>query len=136
MKKIIMLTALAATISCGAMAQKMKADKVPQAVRTAFAKAYPNVKDADWEKEDGDYEVGFEQGKEEYSVVFDAQGNLLETEKEIKTTELPAAVQAPLKGKKIKEVAVITRAGKTYYEAEVGGRDLLFDADGKPAKLN
>ena len=43
---------------------------------------------------------------------------------------LPAPVQAALKGKKVKETAEITKGGKTFYEGEVGGRDLLFDARG------
>ena len=132
MKKIMMIAALAVTIASAAEAQKMKADKVPAAVTTAFAKAYPSAKEAGWEKEkDGDYEVGFEQGKEEMSVVYNNQGKMLEVETEMAVTSLPAAVQAALKGKKIKEAAKIVKGGKTYYEAEVGGKDLLFTADGK-----
>ena len=85
-----------------------------------------------WKKEkNGDFEVGFKQGKEEMSVVYNNQGKLLEVETEMAVTSLPAAVQAALKGKKIKEAAKIVKGGKTYYEAEVGGKDLLFTADGK-----
>ncbi len=132
MKKTMMLAALAVTIASCAEAQKMKADKVPAAVTTAFAKAYPSAKEVGWEKEkSGDYEVGFDQGKEEMSVVYNSQGKMLEVETEMAVKDLPAAVQTALKGKKIKEAAKIVKEGKTYYEAEVGGKDLMFTADGK-----
>lgn len=134
MKKIMMLAALAATISFGATAQKMSADKIPAVVKSAFAKAYPKATEVEWEKEkSGDYEVNFEQGDEEMSVVYNNQGAVLEVETEIAVADLPAAVQTALKGKKIKEAAKIVKGGKTYYEAEVGGKDLIFTADGKMA---
>ena len=46
--------------------------------------------------------------------------------------DLPAPVQASLKGKKVSEASKILRAdGSTVYEAEVKHKDLLFDASGK-----
>ena len=44
-------------------------------------------------------------------------------------------VQTALKGKKVKEAAIIKKGGKTFYEAEVGGKDLLFETDGKMVKM-
>jgi uncharacterized protein YxeA len=135
MKRNIALVAiLATTISTVVFAQKMVSDKVPVAVKQAFEKAYPNAKETKWDKEGYDYEASFEQGKEELSVVFDAKGQVLEVEKEVEFSALPAAVQSALKGKKVKEAAIITKGGKTMYEAEVGGKDLLFDAQGKEIK--
>jgi hypothetical protein len=132
MKRILLLALLAATVTLSANAQKMKADKVPQVVRTSFGKAYPQAKEVAWEKEKtGDYEVSFEQSDEEVSVVYSALGVALEVETEIAVSALPSAIRTALKGKKIKEAARITKGGKTYYEAEVGGKDLLFDTDGK-----
>ncbi|WP_373513823.1 PepSY-like domain-containing protein [Persicitalea sp.] len=136
MKRMILVALMAATVPFGARAQKVKADKVPAAVKTAFAKAYPTASDVEWEKEkNGDFEVEFEQGKVELSVVYNPLGVEQEVEQEIKISELPAAVQAALKGKKIKEAAIIKKGGQTYYEAEVGGKDLIFDASGKPVKM-
>lgn len=69
------------------------------------------------------------------SVLYDINGNLLETEVPIAFTELPAAAQAMLKGKKVKEAAKITNAkGAVTYEAEVKHKDILFDAQGNPVK--
>ena len=66
------------------------------------------------------------------SANFSAEGKWLETETEIKVTDLPASVQTALAGKKVKEAAKILRAdGSTVYEAEVKHKDLIYDASGK-----
>ncbi|MFN0175392.1 MAG: PepSY-like domain-containing protein [Saprospiraceae bacterium] len=113
-----------------------QASKVPETVKMAFAKAYPNADDVEWELEDGNFEVEFEMAEDqEMSVVYDAKGNLLETEVPIPFSELPKAVQEALKGKKVKETVKITNAkGIVTYEAEVGRKDLLFDEQGNPVK--
>lgn len=136
MKSKMFIVLAIAFSSCGAEAQEMKSADVPVAVKSAFEKLYPNVNDVDWEKEDANYEAGFEVNKNETSVVFDANGNLLETEVEIKTSELPQGVTDYVTknhaGAKITEAAKITDAdGTVTYEAEVGKSDLIFDANGK-----
>ncbi|MPR35707.1 PepSY-like domain-containing protein [Salmonirosea aquatica] len=132
MKRMIIVTLLAASVTLGANAQKITAAKVPDIVRTAFINTYPKAKEVAWEKEkSGDYEANFEQDQEEMSVVYNKLGVALEVETEIAVSGLPVAVQNALKGKKIKEAARITKGGKTYYEAELGGKDFLFDASGK-----
>ena len=129
--KLILATIAAITISTGASAQKVSAAKVPISVKESFIKAYPKATKTHWDKENKDYEASFKQDAETMSVLMDSKGQILEVEKGIKATDFPAAVQAALKGKKVKEAAIITKGGKTFYEAEVGGKDLLFDADGK-----
>lgn len=131
MKRTISMIALAITITTGAFAQKMNADKLPVAVKSAFAKEYAEAKGVKWDKEKSDYEASFKMKGEDLSVLFDSKGMVVETEKGITAKELPVSVQSALKGKKIKEAAIITKNGKTYYEAEVGGKDYLFDAEGK-----
>lgn len=105
----------------------------PPTVVTAFNQKFPGTKDVDWSKEkNGEWEAEFEQGEVEISANFSADGVWLETETEVKVTDLPAAVQAALTGKKVKEAARIQRAdGSTVYEAEVKHKDLIFDAAGK-----
>ncbi len=73
------------------------------------------------------------------SVVMDGQGKLKGTETDIAVSELPAAIRdyvaKQMPGKKIQEAAIIVDAsGMKKYEAEVGGKDLLFDMAGKPLK--
>lgn len=116
-------------------ANSLAAQKPPTAVQTAFNQKFPNATDVDWSKEkNGEWEAEFETaGDHEMSANFSADGKWLETETEIKFSELPAPVQAALQGKKVKEAARIERAdGSTVFEAEVNRKDLLFDASGKP----
>lgn len=118
-----------------AVAQKIKEAEVPAQVRDAFKKLYPEAKVEEWEKEDAFYEAEFDNKKEETTVTFDILGNLIETEVEIKASELPASAQEFLtknaKGKKIKEACRITdAAGKVTYEAEAGDTEYHFEDKG------
>ncbi len=131
MKRTISMIAIAITITTGTFAQKINADKVPVTVKSAFAKEYTEATSVKWDKEKSDYEASFKMKGEDLSVLFSSEGKVIETEKGIAVTELPTSVQTALKGKKIKEAAIIIKNGKTYYEAEVGGKDHLFDAQGK-----
>lgn len=128
---------IATTLGVTAMAQKLNSTQVPAAVRASFAKAYPTVKTVKWEKEKGDFEAGFKQGNKEMSAVFKADGIQIESELEINAATLPATVivyvKQHYKGATIKEAAKITKTatGEVKYEAEVKGKDLLFDSAGK-----
>ncbi len=139
--KITMAIAIASALGFTASAQKISSTKVPAPVKNSFSSAYPGVKTVKWEKENGGYEAGFKQAGNEMSAVFKADGTQLESEMEIKATELPAAVTAYVKehykGAAIKEAAKITKttSGEVNYEAEVKGKDLLFDKAGKFIKI-
>ncbi|MBD1392583.1 PepSY-like domain-containing protein [Mucilaginibacter glaciei] len=138
--KITMAIALATATGSVSLAQKLTPAKVPAAVKSSFAKAYPNVKTVKWEKEKGDFEADFKQSGDEMSAVFMADGMQKESEMGIKASALPALVTAYVKqnykGAAIKEAAKITRAsGEINYEAEVKGKDLLFDSTGKFIKI-
>ena len=134
MKKILIL-AIFAFATMEVNAQKMTADKVPSVVKESLMKTYTNAKGVKWDKENADYEASFKIDGKDMSVVFDAKGMEKEVETDVKFSELPMPVQMALKGKKVKEAAIIKKGGKTYYEAEVGGKDLLFEADGKMVKM-
>ena len=135
MKKIMMMSVFAVSIALNACAQKLKEADVPVAVKTSFTKKYPGTV-AKWEKEDGKYEAGFKQGGNNMSALFEANGTMTESEMDIKVSDLPASVLTYVKeyykGKTIKEGAKITKAdGTVNYEAEVDGKDVIFDAEGK-----
>lgn len=126
-----------ATAGCmlAAQAQEIKKENVPAAVRTAFDKEYPQVKEVKWEKEGAAYEAGFKVGQTEHSVLISASGTVLETETEIAPADLPASVRTYVAehfpGKKIEEAARITDSKNTVtYEVEIDGRDHLFNAQG------
>lgn len=115
------------------LAQNVKETKVPSQVRNGFEKVYPNIK-ASWEKEQGGYEASFKLKGEKTSVVLSENGTIIETETVIKVSELPAAVKAYVSQKykqKITEAARIVDAkGEITYEAEIKGKDLIFDSNG------
>ena len=134
MKKILVAGLLLASVSVSA--QKIDASKVPAAVRATFGKNFAGVKDAKWEKENGNYEANFQQNGNKMSAAFDQGGTWLETENAIEISALPAAATAYLaktyKGEKVKEAAKLKMAiGETHYEAEVKGTDVIFDENGK-----
>lgn len=134
MKKLFGFLIVSAAVSLTACAQKMDASKVPATVKTSFARQFPGAT-AKWEKEEGKYEAGFKHQGHEMSAVFNANGTMEESEMEIQVSELPAAVTNFVKtnhsGATIKEAAKLTKAnGEVQYEAEVKGKDLIFDANG------
>jgi len=135
MKKLALMT-VAAMITSLTFAQKLQEKDVPASVKTAFQKNFPQAKVEKWEKEGSNFEAEFELNKTEQSVLFDPQGNLLETEVEIELNQLPKGVLEYVKanyiGQKVKEAAKITDAkGTVIYEAEIKGMDILFDSIGK-----
>jgi|GEM_PF-772795 len=112
-------------------------DNTPEAVKATIVRLYPTAKKLTFEKEKNDYEASFTDNGKAMSVVLDATGKVKETETEITASALPPAVRSyiakRMPGKKIKEAAEIVDAqGVKTYEAEVGGKDLLFDSMGKP----
>ncbi len=135
MKKIFLLLVIGFAATT-ANAQKVKEAEVPAEVKAAFTKNYPNVKAKGWEKEDGNYEVEFDSNKNEMTLVIDPKGNVVQTETEIKVSELSKTITdycaKNYAGKKIKEASKIVDAkGVVTYEAEIEKMDVLFDANGR-----
>ena len=137
MKKHLLLLTIAFGAAGAVLAQKEEKGITPPAVvKTAFEKGFPGATKPKWEKEDGDYEVGFADKGNKMTAVYDAKGVLKETEVMIKESELPAGVtdylKAHYKGAAIHEAARITKPdGTINYEAEVNKKDVIFDSKGK-----
>ena len=135
MKKLLIFIVVL-TIGGFANGQKLDASKVPAVVKTSFAKQYTGITDVKWEMEDGAYEAGFRKDGKSMSAIFDPNGTFKESEVVIKITELPAGVldymKQHYKGITVKEAAKITKAnGEVNYEAEIKGKDVVFDTNGK-----
>ena len=134
MKKSAIILAAMLSVTF-ANAQNISDKEVPTTVKAALQKSYPNAKEIKWEKEKANYEAGFEVSETDYSLLIAVSGNILETEVEIKIDELPAKakeyVSKNYAGQKIKETAKITDSkGVVTYEAEIKGKDLIFDSNG------
>ena len=142
MKNIIMKkTVLPAILLCcmavsQTMAQRVSSSAVPAAVKSALLQRYPQAAGVNWEKEKGNYEANWGgASKEDNSVVFTPAGTFVEVVKAIPVGQLPSAVATYVKnhysGAKITEAGLVTdAAGHISYEAEVHGKDLVFDEKG------
>ena len=123
-------------ISTNLMAQDLKEKDVPKTVKDAFVKKYPDAKKVSWEKEKGNYEANWG-GKsgEDNSVTFTPAAIFLEIVEAIPVSQLPSNVVPYVvkhyTGAKITEAGKVTDAsGKHMFEAEIKGKDLIFDEKG------
>jgi len=140
MKKNLLTAILIVIAAAGVKAQDIKTKDVPAAVKAALMKKYPEATKVSWEKEKGNYEANWG-GKsgEDNSVQFTPAGEFVAIVKAIKVSELPKNVVPYVKqhyhGAKVAEAGHVTdAAGKTSYEAEVKGADLIFDENGNFVK--
>ena len=149
MKTQVQTLTILALIACSSAASaseesKLTSKQVPQPVHEAFQKAYPAAKGVKYEEESADgkiaYEVKFKDNRKELEVLYSADGALIETEEEIKISELPDAVVKSIKKAhphaKLKEAEKILNPDGTVrgYEVEIkDGKkwlELELDASG------
>jgi hypothetical protein len=115
--------------------------EIPSAVKSAFQVKYPKAEKVNWGIEKpGEFEAEFVLNSVESSAVFDSKGQFIESESEIKESELPQAVKATISkdfaGYKLGDIAKATDAkGVVTYEmiANKGKEkfDISFDSNGK-----
>lgn len=138
MKKILFVSA-AVLLSGAAMAQKLKSNDVPDAVRSSFSKKFPTAKDVQWSKEnETEFEAEFKNASKEQSANFHVSGMWLVTETEIKTTQLPAAIQAAIKkefaGFKIEEAEQVESSEKgSLYEVKLEKGEKTISVEFSPS---
>jgi len=134
--------ALGCLISTTVYSQRVKTADVPATVKAALQKKYPSASGVGWEKEKGNYEANWGgASKEDNSVLFTPAGVFVEQVVAMPVAQLPAAVagyvHAHYAGAKITEAGKVTDAeGRTRYEAEVKGKDMLFDEKGNFIKFD
>lgn len=142
MKKYFFIVVFSCLVVAGATAQDLKTSQVPANVKAACAQKFPEASKAKvaWEKEKGNYEANWG-GKsgEDNSATFTPTGTFVEIVKAISVSDLPANVityvKSNYKDAKITEAGKVTDAkGKLSYEAEVHGKDVLFDENGNFVK--
>lgn len=113
------------------------ATEAPKVVQENFAKKFPAAKSVKWEKEGSkEYEASFVLDDLKCSANFRIDGTWLETEIEIKASELPAAVASAIKVKYAKwkiigAAKMETSKGEIKYEA-----DLKIGKKEKEVQLN
>lgn len=140
MKKLLVLLVCIVFVM-GVSAMNQKDEKIPAAAKTAFATKFPTAQKVKWGVEKpGEFEAEYTMNGVESSVLFDAKGNLLESETEIKEVDLPQSVKAAIAkdfaGYKMDEIEkAVDAKGATTFEMEAAkGKDKLeisFDSNGK-----
>jgi len=137
MKKSFFSLCIAGLVSASTIyAQNVKPANVPTVVKEALAKKYPAAAKVSWEKEKGNYEANWGgTSGEDNSVLFTPAGIFVEIVAAIPVEQLPKAIAPYIKAHynsaHIKEAGKVTDAtGKTTYEAEIKGKDLVFDEAG------
>jgi hypothetical protein len=125
-----------------ATGQDLKEKDVPANVKAALAKKYPTAQKVSWEIEKGNYEANWG-GKsgEDNSAVFTPSATFVEIVIAIPVNKLPSGIGAYVSqhyhGATIKEAGKVTdAAGKHMFEAEIKGKDLIFDDTGVFIKEN
>jgi hypothetical protein len=137
MKKLILLITASLTLAI-TFSQNISASKVPNAVTSAFSKQHAGVKNVTWEMEGGGYEASFQTNSTNSSVIYDKNGNLVESEVDIKVNQLPAPANEYVKThyhSAVKEASKITKAnGEVNYKAMVNQVHVIFDSNGRYLK--
>jgi hypothetical protein len=135
--------ALFALSSCSKVNSEDEPSSIPNEVTQSFKTTYPNQTDVEWESEGDYFESEFEVNGKEKSVVFDKEGNIVLTETEINTSELPAAVIQYLANNystvDIEEAEKIESSEGLRYEVVIEIDDdeaeLIFDGQGNFIEL-
>src|SRR5947209_3782954 len=134
MKKFILsVSILVVATTSIAVAQDLKSKDMPEAVKTAFAQKYPDAKKVNWEKEKGNYEANWgSKTGEDSSVTLTPSASFVEIVVAIPVAQLPTNIATYVnkhyKGAKITEAGKVKdAAGRHMYEAEIKGKDLIFD---------
>ena len=142
MKRFLLCGLTALLLTAAVCAQDLKTAQVPPAVREALAKKYPSAAKVGWEKEKGNYEANWGgRSKEDSSVTFTPGAAFVEIVVAIPVGQLPAGVGVYVKqhygAVKIKEAGrVVDSLGKVSFEAEIKGKDLIFDEKGNFVKVD
>ena len=152
MKKFIILSALLALAPAGiAAAQAKPAEKhetkvaasaVPQVVRNAVKKEWPNASVSAWsrevEKGRTKYEAETSDGGVKRDVLLGADGSILEVETTLTVAQLPAAVRkaATAGGHQIDGAEMVVAGQEMFYELKIRGRasELKLLPNGQPVQ--
>jgi len=126
-------------LACYVQAQAVRVNDLPVKVRAAFNQKFSTGTDWSWTVIDANtYSASFDINDMNHYAEVDSTGNILVLMKDVRESELPAAITSMLKkdfpAHKIEEAEYIERKGVITYEIEIEGRpdyEFLFDAKGK-----
>jgi hypothetical protein len=128
MKNICILFVVFSLFSASSFSQK----SVPENIKKEFVKKYPTAQNVKWGSEgDNEWEAEFKMNGKEMSASYDNSGKWLETETEVSSKEIPAAVTASLKkdyaGYKTGEISLIENPEIKGYEIALKKGELSLE---------
>lgn len=94
MKKIILCLAACLFLALATYSQEISSNNVPVAVRKAFTRQFPGAAAVTYFSDNMDYRIEFLQQGKQIILIYNADGKLLETQKEISQAALPKEVAA------------------------------------------
>lgn len=111
---------------------------IPENLITNFKTNFSNATDVEWEVDGENFEVEYEESGLDKSIVFNLNGDVIESETEIKVENLPQSVldyiQLNYADYSLEEAEEETKDNSVTYEIEIlkeGNEiELLFDTDG------
>ena len=139
MKYLVLMIALSIAFFLQSWEQKMDDNNPPEKVKTVFSKQFPEAKKVEWEQvNEREWEAEFRMDGKEYSANFSTDGQWMETEFEIKKSDIPENIKTILavnfKDYEIGKAEITeTSSGKFYeFEIEQGEQEfeVIFDAQG------
>jgi hypothetical protein len=139
MKNFLILLVVFSLISFSACSQK----NPPDNVKKEFSQKFAAAKSVKWDSEKpNEWEAEFKINGKEMSACFDDAGKWLETETEVSTKELPAAVTRTLKnefsGFKTDEISTIENPEMKGFEVALKNKEtemtVIIGADGTVLK--
>lgn len=139
MKLLLIVSAFFILASCSENPQTNNTEKqTPDVVLNNFKSDFPDAVNPEWEYEDGYYEVEWMENGVEKELLYDENGNLIASETEIATSELPSAITEFILENypdySLKEAEIQEKSGEVYYFVEIEkGNDeleLKFTEDG------
>lgn len=123
-----------------AKAQKLADSEVPVVIKDAFAKMYPGIKKASWNKVDTLYLASFSDGNYKGAVSFSSDGKWAERETVISVASVPAGinnyVEKNYKNEITGAVKIRKSSGEIRYRVAVGKKQILFTNEGDFIKVN
>lgn len=133
--------------NAAAQEQTVECDKLPDAVRTAFQKAYPQAKIQECAEEVENnktaYEISSIEGKTKRDILYNEDGTLIVVEEAIDASDLPKpvkqAVSQALADHTIELIERLTRDETVTYEIQSKQADvaleIVFDGNGNVLKI-
>ncbi|NRF37849.1 PepSY-like domain-containing protein [Pedobacter foliorum] len=134
-----LLLAICLLISGLTYAQDLLVSEVPPTVLNSFNKSFPKATRVEWERKGDLYNVEFDVARRDNEVWLNDKGAIVKHKKELRSSELPAAVFNTLKqsykGFRIDDVDRYEEAKKFYYKVELKKlleeRKVVLDQSGK-----